>query len=82
MNDSLKKLYLEKCLFFIGIISMPSMYYLDFERLSNLSHIPMLPLFHSIVWTALFPFNFIYSIISFEGSYLKTINPQNLFSFY
>ena len=31
MSDRLKKLYLEKCLFFMGIISMPLMYYLDFE---------------------------------------------------
>ena len=36
MSDRLKKLYLEKSLFFMGIISMPSMYYLDFERLSCL----------------------------------------------
>ena len=44
MSDNFKKLYLEKSLFFMGIISMPLMYYLDFERLSNLPHIAFMPL--------------------------------------
>ena len=64
MSDNLKKLYLEKSLFFMGIISMPLMYYLDFERLSNLPHIAFMPLMQSIIWISIFPFNFIQSTIS------------------
>ncbi len=63
-SENFRKLYMEKFILFLPVINMSLFHFLDFERLSNLSHIPMLPLFHSIVWTALFPFNFIYSIIA------------------
>ena len=73
MNDRLKKLYLEKSLFFMGIISMPSMYYLDFERLSNLPHIAFMPLMQSIIWISIFPFNFIQSTIVSSVPFLTSL---------
>ena len=82
MNDRLKKLYLEKCLFLMGIISMPLMYYLDFERLSNLPHIAFMPLMQSIIWISIFPFNFIQSTIvssiPFLGSLTLLVNYESL----
>ena len=73
MSDRLKKLYLEKSLFFMGIISMPSMYYLDFERLSNLPHIAFMPLMQSIIWISIFPFNFIQSTIVSSVPFLTSL---------
>jgi len=73
MSDRLKKLYLEKSIFFMGIISMPSMYYLDFERLSNLPHIAFMPLMQSIIWISIFPFNFIQSTIVSSVPFLTSL---------
>lgn len=73
MSDNLKKLYLEKSLFFMGIISMPLMYYLDFERLSNLPHIAFMPLMQSIIWISIFPFNFIQSTIVSSVPFLTSL---------
>ena len=73
MSDNLKKLYLEKSLFFMGIISMPLMYYLDFERLSNLPHIAFMPLMQSIIWISIFPFNFIQSTIVSSIPFLTSL---------
>ena len=73
MSDRLKKLYLEKSLFFMGIISMPLMYYLDFERLSNLPHIAFMPLMQSIIWISIFPFNFIQSTIVSSVPFLTSL---------
>ena len=73
MSERLKKLYLEKALFFMGIISMPSMYYLDFERLSNLPHIAFMPLMQSIIWISIFPFNFIQSTIVSSVPFLTSL---------
>ena len=73
MSDRLKKLYLEKSIFFMGIISMPSMYYLDFERLSNLPHIAFMPLMQSIIWISIFPFNFIQSTIVSSIPFLTSL---------
>ena len=73
LSDKLKKLYLEKSLFLMGIISMPSMYYLDFERLSNLPHIAFMPLMQSIIWISIFPFNFIQSTIVSSVPFLTSL---------
>ena len=73
MSERLKKLYLEKSIFFMGIISMPSMYYLDFERLSNLPHIAFMPLMQSIIWISIFPFNFIQSTIVSSVPFLTSL---------
>ena len=73
INDRLKKLYLEKSLFLMGIISMPLMYYVDFERLSNLPHIAFMPLMQSIIWISIFPFNFIQSTIVSSIPFLTSL---------
>jgi len=73
LSDNLKRLYLEKSLFFMGIISMPLMYYLDFERLSNLPHIAFMPLMQSIIWISIFPFNFIQSTIVSSVPFLTSL---------
>ena len=73
MSKKLKKLYLEKCLFFMGIISMPLMFYLDFERLSNLPHIAFMPLMQSIIWISIFPFTFIQSTIVSSVPFLTSL---------
>ena len=73
MSKKLKKLYLEKCLFLMGIISMPLMFYLDFERLSNLPHIAFMPLMQSIIWISIFPFNFIQSTIVSSVPFLTSL---------
>jgi len=57
----------------MGIISMPSMYYLDFERLSNLPHIAFMPLMQSIIWISIFPFNFIQSTIVSSVPFLTSL---------
>ena len=49
---------------FLPVINMSLFHFLDFERLSNLPHIAILPIFHSVIWTSLFPFNFINSVIA------------------
>lgn len=73
MSKKLKKLYLEKCLFLMGIISMPLMFYLDFERLSNLPHIAFMPLMQSIIWISIFPFTFIQSTIVSSVPFLTSL---------
>ncbi len=73
MSERLKKLYLERCLFLMGIISMPLMYYVDFERLSNLPHIAFMPLMQSIIWISIFPFNFIQSAIVSSIPFLTSL---------
>ena len=72
MSKKLKKLYLEKCLFLMGIISMPLMFYLDFERLSNLPHIAFMPLMQSIIWISIFP-TFIQSTIVSSVPFLTSL---------
>ena len=63
-NENFRKIHMEKFILFLPVINMSLFHFLDFERLSNLPHIAILPLFHSIVWTSLFPFNFINSIVA------------------
>ena len=63
-SDEFKKKYLEKFLLFLPIINMPLFFYLDFERLSNLPHVAFMPLFASIVWISIFPFNFLFAFFA------------------
>ena len=63
-NKSFKKKYMEKFILFLPVVNMTLFHFLDFDRLSNLPHIAILPIFHSVVWTSLFPFGFINSIIA------------------
>ena len=72
-NENFKKLYLEKSLFFMGIMIMPLMFYLDFARLSNLPHIAFMPLMQSIIWISIFPFNFIPSTIVSSIPFLTSL---------
>tara|TARA_B100001175_G_scaffold61093_1_gene49542 strand:+ start:28 stop:1020 length:993 start_codon:yes stop_codon:yes gene_type:complete len=57
----------------MGIISMPLMFYLDFERLSNLPHIAFMPLMQSIIWISIFPFTFIQSTIVSSVPFLTSL---------
>ena len=72
-NEDFKKKYLEKFLLFLPIINMPLFFYLDFERLSNLPHIAFMPLFNSIVWISIFPFNFISSALASTVPFLSSL---------
>ena len=72
-NDDFKKKYLEKFLLFLPVINMPLFFYLDFERLSNLPHIAFMPLFNSIIWISIFPFNFLASVFSSTIPFLASL---------
>ena len=72
-NENFKKNYLERFLLFLPIINVPLFFYLDFERLSNLPHIAFIPLFNSIVWMSIFPFNFIYSVLASTIPFLASL---------
>jgi class 3 adenylate cyclase len=72
-NENFKKNYLERFLLFLPIINMPLFFYLDFERLSNFHHIAFIPLFNSIVWMSIFPFNFIYSVLASTIPFLASL---------
>jgi len=52
---------------------MPLMFYLDFERLSNLPHIAFMPLMQSIIWISIFPFTFIQSTIVSSVPFLTSL---------
>ena len=72
-NDDFKKKYLERFLLFLPIINMPLFFYLDFERLSNLPHIAFMPLFNSIMWITIFPFNFINAVLASTIPFLASL---------
>ena len=72
-SEEFKKKYLEKFLLFLPIINMPLFFYLDYERLSNLNHIAFMPLFNSIIWISIFPFNFIFSIFASTVPFLASL---------
>ena len=72
-NDDFKKKYLEKFLLFLPIINMPLFFYLDFERLSNLPHVAFMPLFNSIIWISIFPFNFINAVLASTIPFLASL---------
>ena len=63
-NEDFRRKYAERFMLFLPVINMSLFHFLDFERLSNLPHIAILPIFHSVIWTSLFPFNFINSVIA------------------
>lgn len=52
---------------------MPLFFYLDFERLSNLPHIAFMPLFNSIIWISIFPFNFINAVLASTIPFLASL---------
>ena len=72
-NEEFKKKYLEKFLLFLPIVNMPLFFYLDFERLSNLPHIAFMPLFNSIMWISIFPFNFLHSVLASTIPFLASL---------
>jgi len=81
-DDSFKKIFMEKFLLFLPIVNMPLFFYLDFERLSNLPHIAFMPLFNSIMWISIFPFNFVYAVLAstipFIASLFLLVNYHSL----
>ena len=72
-SENFKKKYLEKFLLFLPVINMPLFFYLDYERLSNLPHVAFMPLFASIVWINIFPFNFTYSVLASLVPFLASL---------
>ena len=72
-SDDFKKKYLERFLLFLPIINMPLFFYLDFERLSNLPHVAFMPLFNSIIWISIFPFNFINAVLASTIPFLASL---------
>ena len=72
-DNEFKKKYLERFLLFLPVINMPLFFYLDFERLSNLSHVAFMPLFNSIIWISIFPFNFIAAVFASTIPFLASL---------
>ena len=72
-NEDFRKKYSEKFILFLPVVNMSLFHFLDFERLSNLPHIAILPIFHSVIWTSLFPFNFINSVIAAGVPFLTSL---------
>ena len=72
-NENFRKKYMEIFILFLPVINMSLFHFLDFERLSNLPHIAILPIFHSVIWTSLFPFNFINSVIAAGVPFLTSL---------
>tara|TARA_X000001036_G_scaffold324689_1_gene303245 strand:+ start:1164 stop:2435 length:1272 start_codon:yes stop_codon:yes gene_type:complete len=72
-DNEFKKKYLERFLLFLPVINMPLFFYLDFERLSNLPHVAFMPLFNSIIWISIFPFNFIAAVFASTIPFLASL---------
>jgi class 3 adenylate cyclase len=72
-NNEFKKKYLEKFLLFLPVINMPLFFYLDYERLSALPHVAFMPLFNSIIWISIFPFNFTASVLASTAPFLASL---------
>ncbi len=73
-SGEFKKKYLEKFLLFLPVVNMPLFFYLDYERLSNLPHIAFIPLFNSIIWVSIFPFNFLASVLASTAPFLASLS--------
>ena len=62
-KDSFREKYIELTFSVLFSILTPLWFYLDYERLTNLPHIIIMPFIISIVLLNLFPFNFLKSLI-------------------
>ena len=62
-NESFREKYIELTFSVLFSILTPLWFYLDYERLTNLPHIIIMPFIISIVLLNLFPFNFLKSLI-------------------
>ena len=60
-GEKFRKQYIEIAFTFLFSLVIPTWHFLDFERLSNLPHIPVMPIIVPVFMLYLFPFNFLSS---------------------
>ena len=79
-SERIRKKYIELAFTALFSITIPLWHFLDFDRLSNLQHIVVMPLIVSIFILYLFPFNFLSSSLASSIGFISSLTLIQNFS--
>ena len=79
-GEKFRKQYIEIAFTLLFSLVIPTWHFLDFERLSNLPHIPVMPIIVPVFMLYLFPFNFLSSFAASSIGFVSSLTLIQNFS--